>query len=198
MFQSYPSEPISSSMLEKAAEDGYNWRKYGQKHVKGSEYPRSYYKCTHPNCEMKKQMECSHDGQITGIIYKGHHDHPKPQSRCRLAAGTMLISHEEEKTDKLSSLMSVEADRYADHPLPSGTTDWGCFRPIAAQNRSVTIDFDHHRPLLGGISRGRRKKREKKKENLEIRHCFPLTIPIRRPWGEETRVRSLGNVVEAL
>ncbi|RWW00962.1 hypothetical protein GW17_00036030 [Ensete ventricosum] len=108
MFQSYPSEPISSSMLEKAAEDGYNWRKYGQKHVKGSEYPRSYYKCTHPNCEMKKQMECSHDGQITGIIYKGHHDHPKPQSRCRLAAGTMLISHEEEKTDKLSSLMSVE------------------------------------------------------------------------------------------
>ncbi|RWW81320.1 hypothetical protein BHE74_00010295 [Ensete ventricosum] len=135
---------------------------------------------------------------ITGIIYKGHHDHPKPQSRCRLAAGTMLISHEEEKTDKLSSLMSVEADRYADHPLPSGTTDWGCFRPIAAQNRSVTIDFDHHRPLLGGISRGRRKKREKKKENLEIQHCFPLTIPIRRPRGEETRVRSLGNVVEAL
>ncbi|THU59394.1 hypothetical protein C4D60_Mb07t01710 [Musa balbisiana] len=108
MFQSDPSEPISSSILEKSAEDGYNWRKYGHKHVKDSEYPRSYYKCTHPTCEMKKQMERSHDGQITGIIYKGHHDHPKPQSSRRLAAGTMLSCHEEEKTDKLSSLMRVE------------------------------------------------------------------------------------------
>ncbi|URE23253.1 thymidine kinase [Musa troglodytarum] len=108
MFQSDPSEPISSSILEKSAEDGYNWRKYGQKHVKGSEYPRSYYKFTHPTCEMKKQMERSHDGQITGIIYKGHHDHPKSQSSRHLAAGTMLSCHEEEKTDKLSSLMSVE------------------------------------------------------------------------------------------
>ena len=30
------------------AEDGYSWRKYGQKQVKHSEYPRSYFKCTHP------------------------------------------------------------------------------------------------------------------------------------------------------
>ena len=96
------------SILEKSAEDGYNWRKYGHKHVQGSEYPQSYYKCTHPTCEMKEQMERSHDGLVTGIIYKGHHDHPKPQSSRRLAAGTMLSCHEEEKTDKLSSLMSVE------------------------------------------------------------------------------------------
>ncbi|KAB2015531.1 hypothetical protein ES319_D08G032300v1 [Gossypium barbadense] len=51
-------------------DDGYNWRKYGQKHVKGSEFPRSYYKCTHPNCEVKKLFERSHDGQIMEIIYK--------------------------------------------------------------------------------------------------------------------------------
>ncbi|CAN1242430.1 WRKY transcription factor WRKY24 [Linum perenne] len=59
-------------------DDGYNWRKYGQKHVKGSEFPPSYYKCTHPNCEVKKLFECSHEGQITEIIYKGTHEHPKP------------------------------------------------------------------------------------------------------------------------
>ncbi|KAL4557313.1 hypothetical protein LXL04_035487 [Taraxacum kok-saghyz] len=59
----------------KNSEDGYNWRKYGQKQVKGSEYPRSYYKCTHPNCQVKKKVERSHDGHITEIIYKGAHNH---------------------------------------------------------------------------------------------------------------------------
>lgn len=27
--------------VTRSSEDGYYWRKYGQKHVKGSEYPRS-------------------------------------------------------------------------------------------------------------------------------------------------------------
>ncbi|XP_076952216.1 WRKY transcription factor SUSIBA2-like [Bidens hawaiensis] len=57
------------------SEDGYNWRKYGQKQVKGSEYPRSYYKCTHPSCQVKKKVERSHDGHVTEIIYKGAHNH---------------------------------------------------------------------------------------------------------------------------
>ncbi|KAI4364120.1 hypothetical protein MLD38_020253 [Melastoma candidum] len=59
--------------------DGYNWRKYGQKQVKGSEYPRSYYKCTHPSCPVKKKVEQSLDGDIMEIVYKGEHNHLKPQ-----------------------------------------------------------------------------------------------------------------------
>ncbi|KAK4419149.1 WRKY transcription factor 44 [Sesamum alatum] len=59
--------------------DGHSWRKYGQKQVKGSEYPRSYYKCTHPNCPVKKKVEKKLDGQIAEIVYKGEHNHPKPQ-----------------------------------------------------------------------------------------------------------------------
>ncbi|CAI9302153.1 unnamed protein product [Lactuca saligna] len=69
----YAKETSFSSMRN--SEDGYNWRKYGQKQVKGSEYPRSYYKCTHPNCQVKKKVERSHDGHITEIIYKGAHNH---------------------------------------------------------------------------------------------------------------------------
>nr|XP_009399513.1 PREDICTED: probable WRKY transcription factor 2 [Musa acuminata subsp. malaccensis] len=65
------------------AEDGYNWRKYGQKQVKGCEYPRSYYKCTQPNCQVKKKVERSHEGHITEIIYKGAHNHPKPHLNRR-------------------------------------------------------------------------------------------------------------------
>ncbi|XP_057966277.1 probable WRKY transcription factor 20 isoform X2 [Malania oleifera] len=89
-------------LAERSSEDGYNWRKYGQKHVRGSEFPRSYYKCTHPNCEVKKLFERSHDGQITEIIYKGTHDHPKPQPNRRLAAGTVMST--QEGFDKVSSL----------------------------------------------------------------------------------------------
>lgn len=90
-----------SVAAERATDDGYNWRKYGQKHVKGSEFPRSYYKCTHPNCEVKKLFERSHDGQITEIVYKGTHDHPKPQPSRRHSAGT-IMSVQEERSDKAS------------------------------------------------------------------------------------------------
>ncbi|XP_031100573.1 probable WRKY transcription factor 4 isoform X1 [Ipomoea triloba] len=73
-------EPASFP-VDKPADDGYNWRKYGQKHVKGSEFPRSYYKCTHPKCPVKKKVERSLEGQITEIIYKGQHNHQPPQNR---------------------------------------------------------------------------------------------------------------------
>ncbi|XP_074561605.1 putative WRKY transcription factor 4 [Curcuma longa] len=69
--------------------DGYNWRKYGQKAVKGSEYPRSYYKCSQPTCPVKKIVERSFDGQISEIVYKGEHSHPKPRPpKRRLSSGS--------------------------------------------------------------------------------------------------------------
>lgn len=98
---------VASSMNERTSDDGYNWRKYGQKLVKGSEYPRSYYKCTHPNCEVKKLFERAPDGKITEIIYKGTHDHPKPQPNRRLSAGSM-ISIQEERSDKFSTVTGQE------------------------------------------------------------------------------------------
>lgn len=79
--------------LDKPGDDGYNWRKYGQKHVKGSDYPRSYYKCTHLNCPVKKKVERSHDGQITEIIYKGQHNHEVPKPNKRAKDGSDLNGH---------------------------------------------------------------------------------------------------------
>ncbi|CAM0904228.1 unnamed protein product [Alopecurus aequalis] len=75
------------------AEDGYSWRKYGQKQVKHSEYPRSYYKCTYPNCQVKKKVERSHEGHVTEIIYKGSHDHPMPAAQGRRPAGVPQQVH---------------------------------------------------------------------------------------------------------
>ena len=77
----------------RSSDDGYNWRKYGQKQVKGSENPRSYYKCTFLGCPTKKKVERSLDGQITEIVYKGTHNHAKPQNTRRnsSAAAAQLL-----------------------------------------------------------------------------------------------------------
>jgi hypothetical protein len=62
-------------------EDGYRWRKYGQKAVKNSSYPRSYYRCTAARCGVKKRVERSHQDPSTVITtYEGQHTHPSPAS----------------------------------------------------------------------------------------------------------------------
>ncbi|KAI3470972.1 hypothetical protein Pfo_027635 [Paulownia fortunei] len=40
-------------------EDGYTWRKYGQKDIMNSEYPRCYFRCTHKHqgCKATKQVQ---------------------------------------------------------------------------------------------------------------------------------------------
>ncbi|KAL6042443.1 WRKY Transcription Factor [Balamuthia mandrillaris] len=73
----------TESKGEAASEDdGFRWRKYGRKSVKGSQFPRSYYKCTHPGCQVKKQVEAVLDKSgktVYHTTYKGEHSHDMPQ-----------------------------------------------------------------------------------------------------------------------
>ncbi|KAI8001002.1 WRKY transcription factor 28 [Camellia lanceoleosa] len=72
-------------------EDGYRWRKYGQKAVKNSPFPRSYYRCTTQKCTVKKRVERSFQDPSTVITtYEGQHNHQIPATLRGNAAGVML------------------------------------------------------------------------------------------------------------
>ncbi|KAK3434959.1 probable WRKY transcription factor 53 [Eucalyptus grandis] len=67
----------SEAGLEGHHEDGYSWRKYGQKEILGARFPRAYYRCTHRNaqgCLATKQVQRSdQDPTVVEVKYRGRH-----------------------------------------------------------------------------------------------------------------------------
>uniref|UniRef100_A0A0D9XMY2 WRKY domain-containing protein n=1 Tax=Leersia perrieri TaxID=77586 RepID=A0A0D9XMY2_9ORYZ len=70
--------------------DLWAWRKYGQKPIKGSPYPRGYYRCSSSKgCSARKQVERSRaDPTMLVITYTSDHNHPWPTHRNALAGST--------------------------------------------------------------------------------------------------------------
>lgn len=133
-------------------DDGYRWRKYGQKAVKNSSYPRSYYRCTAARCGVKKQVERSQQDPATVITtYEGQHQHPSPIT-CRLppplvgAGATMLAAYH-------SSLIAAAAhsqgqllhhDIYTPSDVPAAP-------PLALLPQAAAEYYDGPQALLPGF-----------------------------------------------
>jgi hypothetical protein len=69
--------PAISSKIADIPPDEHSWRKYGQKPIKGSPYPRGYYKCsTVRGCPARKHVERALDDPTMLIVtYEGEHRH---------------------------------------------------------------------------------------------------------------------------
>ncbi|XP_072966585.1 probable WRKY transcription factor 53 isoform X1 [Typha angustifolia] len=78
--------------VEGPLDDGYSWRKYGQKHILGAKFPRGYYRCTHRNtcgCLATKQVQRTDENpSIFEVTYHGTHTcHQRPKSVPASATG---------------------------------------------------------------------------------------------------------------
>ncbi|XP_008218281.1 PREDICTED: probable WRKY transcription factor 74 [Prunus mume] len=69
--------PAISNKIADIPADEYSWRKYGQKPIKGSPYPRGYYKCSSMRgCPARKHVERSlEDPAMLIVTYEGEHKH---------------------------------------------------------------------------------------------------------------------------
>ncbi|KAE8655315.1 putative WRKY transcription factor 65 [Hibiscus syriacus] len=101
-----PAAANSRSSGEVVPSDLWAWRKYGQKPIKGSPYPRGYYRCSSSKgCSARKQVERSrNDPNMLVITYTSEHNHPWPTQRNALAGSTRS---QPSKTNNASSAPKI-------------------------------------------------------------------------------------------
>ncbi|KAK1351322.1 WRKY domain-containing protein [Heracleum sosnowskyi] len=81
---SVPIKDVDGSRLKgevsSPPSDSWAWRKYGQKPIKGSPYPRAYYRCSSSKgCLARKQVERSRaDPSMLVVTYSSEHNHSWP------------------------------------------------------------------------------------------------------------------------
>ena len=80
-------------MIKHDIKDGFKWRKYGQKNIKSASFPRSYYRCTKPDCPARKQVE-------NGLAkYENQHNHEKPS--------LLLLSQQKNKSQQQNYIIGT-------------------------------------------------------------------------------------------
>ncbi|KAK6920067.1 WRKY domain [Dillenia turbinata] len=118
-----PAEGLSS-------DDMWAWRKYGQKPIKGSPYPRGYYRCSSSKgCLARKQVERNRsDPSMFVVTYTGEHNHAVPTHRNSLAGSSR----------QKASISTSSCDKDKDKNLNKPT----CSSPISSSNLSSTPSID--------------------------------------------------------
>nr|QIN97349.1 WRKY12 transcription factor [Isatis tinctoria] len=156
-----PAAMNSRSSGEVVPSDLWAWRKYGQKPIKGSPYPRGYYRCSSSKgCSARKQVERSRtDPNMLVITYTSEHNHPWPTQRNALAGSTRSSSSSSSNpsskpstataTTSASSRVSQNKDESNKSHLPSSSTPPSPYvatavkEEVDAEERQDNMEFDN-------------------------------------------------------
>ncbi|XP_073135823.1 probable WRKY transcription factor 14 [Henckelia pumila] len=129
-----PAPANSRHSGEVVPSDLWAWRKYGQKPIKGSPFPRGYYRCSSSKgCSARKQVERSRtDPSMLVITYTSEHNHPWPTQRNALAGSTR--SHPI-KTSNILGASRIKSPNYSQAQEPSSPDE------EKRSSENVTADF---------------------------------------------------------
>ncbi|CAN4077653.1 unnamed protein product [Withania somnifera] len=134
---------------EDLSSDKWAWRKYGQKPIKGSPYPRSYYRCSSSKgCLARKQVEqsCTENG-IFIVTYTAEHNHSQPTRRNSLA-GTVKSKFPNSKNSINCPKKIVKEEKISS---PRGSKS-----NLALSSEALLIDefpemeINHENNIIGG------------------------------------------------
>lgn len=94
------------------AEDGYCWRKYGQKDILGSNFPRGYYRCTHRHtegCLATKQVQRSDsDPTVFEVTYRGRHTCNTRPSNLTMATTNQVSKENKDNRQEQQQLLQQQ------------------------------------------------------------------------------------------
>ncbi|KAJ1289691.1 hypothetical protein BS78_02G183900 [Paspalum vaginatum] len=77
--------------------DGYHWRKYGQKVTRDNPYPRAYFRCAHsPSCPVKKKVQRSAEDKLMLVAtYEGEHNHARRPQQSEYVSSDASTSQQQ-------------------------------------------------------------------------------------------------------
>ncbi|KAM0886179.1 hypothetical protein ACQ4PT_029868 [Festuca glaucescens] len=149
-----PAPPATSNRAGGGGEvipsDLWAWRKYGQKPIKGSPYPRGYYRCSSSKgCMARKQVERSRsDPNMLVITYTAEHNHPWPMHRNILAGyarghstGATTSAAKKQKITSFTDNVASSSPSNHNNFLPEQNV-MGCGNQTASNSMVVAVDGD--------------------------------------------------------
>ncbi|XP_016453843.1 putative WRKY transcription factor 53 isoform X2 [Nicotiana tabacum] len=141
---------ITKGGSEGSLDDGYNWRKYGQRCILGAKFPRSYYRCKYwilQGCLANKQVQRSDDNPSAfEITYKGFHTcHQVTNSALRPTSVEKQVYHPTKQSNEVLMNLRVNTNNLDDNRTSRAFTIFGL-------SEKSKFSDSHDDNLIGGYS----------------------------------------------